>query len=137
MSKINIIKSQNNWGILIGGLEIRRLCLDFSLILELWEQDNVLTIRIESPFTLSGATGNYNVDPQKVESIGPALQLLFKTASTLQILENGTLEMVLTDSSCVRVKSETDFEAWEVNSDKGLKIVCMPGGDIAIWQPNS
>jgi hypothetical protein len=33
------------------------------------------------------------------------------------------------------VPADGDYEAWDISSHNGLKLVCMPGGGIAVWLP--
>jgi hypothetical protein len=52
----------------------------------------------------------------------------------------GELCLTFADGSTLLAESEPDFEAWDlqgVNGElRGLRLVCMPGGDVAFWSPD-
>jgi Family of unknown function (DUF6188) len=35
----------------------------------------------------------------------------------------------------LRVPSSDDYEAWTLVGPDGLRLVSMPGGELAIWKP--
>mgnify|MGYP001608480272 CR=1 FL=1 len=50
------------------------------------------------------------------------------------IKPDGSLELGFAPgNSKIIVNSHSDFEAWSIFSPEGLKVICMPGGELAIW----
>lgn len=47
--------------------------------------------------------------------------------------EDGTLWLEYESGSSIRVFSDADFEAWSVVGADGFRVVCMPGGQLAVW----
>lgn len=47
---------------------------------------------------------------------------------------DGTLTLRFTHAE-VRVPPDPDFEAWNFGERRGVLVICMPGGDIAIFGP--
>lgn len=48
----------------------------------------------------------------------------------------GTLTVAFGNADLV-VPYDEMYEAWQMRSDDGLLIVSRPGGDLAIWRPES
>ncbi|MCE1177934.1 MAG: DUF6188 family protein [Micrococcales bacterium] len=55
----------------------------------------------------------------------------------VQVLEDSTLRIDVTDGQWVQARASDDFEAWEIHTDDGLLAVCMPGGGFALWLDGS
>jgi Family of unknown function (DUF6188) len=62
----------------------------------------------------------------------------------LSVLSQGASEITLTGGQLVisfetglalKVDPDQRYESWQISSDDGLLIVCMPGGELAIWYP--
>ncbi|MFI2337943.1 DUF6188 family protein [Nocardia rhamnosiphila] len=47
--------------------------------------------------------------------------------------ENGTLHLEFESGISVRVFADPDYEAWSVVGADGFRVVCMPGGELAVW----
>ncbi len=131
---ISFVDNPDFWEISIKGRQITRCCLDYALTIDLWDLDDSLTVKFENPFKLISANKNYEVNPQNPKSIEPMLQLLFEEVLTLKISKSGKLEMSFVNGSYLWTDPHEEYEAWELNSSKGLKFVCMPGGEVAIWE---
>jgi hypothetical protein len=46
----------------------------------------------------------------------------------------GRLDIVFAGLT-IAVPPDERYEAWQVRADNGLLMVCVPGGDVAIWKP--
>lgn len=50
--------------------------------------------------------------------------------------EDGTLVLAF-EHGRIEVPSFEDGEAWQMYNDKGFRIICMPGGKLAVWSEDS
>jgi len=61
------------------------------------------------------------------------LSVLNRPATDVAIVEG---ELTVTfDNLTLSVDPDEQYESWQINSDDGLLIVCMPGGELTIWYP--
>jgi hypothetical protein len=63
------------------------------------------------------------------------LSVLGHTVTGLD-LSGGHLTVTFDGERKLRVTPDPDYESWQVNSDDGLLIVCLPGGGLSVWLPN-
>lgn len=82
---------------------------------------------------------NYNgkdikIDPEDMDSKKNLLSFYKSVISSFSINQRGDLEIQFNGGSQkISNPSADKFEAWELNSLDGIKVVCMPGGKLAIW----
>lgn len=48
---------------------------------------------------------------------------------------DGQLDVVF-DSLSISVPRDDNYEAWQIRGDDGLMVVCVPGGELAVWLPD-
>ncbi|MGW3279436.1 DUF6188 family protein [Nocardia rhamnosiphila] len=46
---------------------------------------------------------------------------------------NGTLQLKFESGSSIWVFADSNYEAWSVVGAEGFRMVCMPGGELAVW----
>jgi hypothetical protein len=46
---------------------------------------------------------------------------------------DSALRLAFDDGSSIEVGSDPDYEAWVMSADDGSMLVCMPGGQLAMW----
>lgn len=56
---------------------------------------------------------------------GPAQSAIVNT--------DGVLEIAFANRARIKALPEDNYEGWELDGPKGLKIISCPGGDLAIW----
>ncbi len=118
--------------------EITRCYVDYQFSL-LFAETGALVV-IEQEFSILGAHGEQRFDPEKWAGLGSALEsLLFKKVAEVKAHRSGELEITFTHGDVLRVMPNADYEAWHVvgtasvASGDHASIVCMPGGELAIW----
>jgi hypothetical protein len=52
-------------------------------------------------------------------------------------LTDGHLAIDFDHGLWLGVKPDQRYESWQINSDDHLLIVCTPGGDLAVWYPDT
>jgi hypothetical protein len=136
MTTMMITPREDGWTLPVAGSRITRLCLDNQSVRLLCE--NMIEISIEESFTLYPASRRAQVlDPAgDAMDLAPALQIMRQVIREGTAFSDGRLEIEFADDSRISVPGGTDFEAWTISGPggpDGLKVVSIPGGDLAIW----
>jgi hypothetical protein len=65
------------------------------------------------------------------------LRLRRPGATQCLAFKGGRLDVKFDDGTRLQVPMDLEFEAWEISGTgavAGLKIVSMPGGELAVWR---
>jgi hypothetical protein len=105
--------------------------VEYSILLRL---SDGFFIRIESRLTLDfpGGTVVWSPDDRRSEPLQPFLDLTGQAIAE-SATDSGILTLAFTNGSRLCVKPDRDYEAWTVSGPDGMLVVCMPGGELAIW----
>lgn len=105
---------------------------EFTVGLQLSDQ---FFVRIESPFTLALSTGSFSLSPEEdpAESFQPLGQLVGHTITESSVDSDGNLSISFDNSASLVVRPDSGYEAWTVSGPEGMLVVCMPGGELAVW----
>lgn len=118
----------------VEGLSIARCVVDHAFSLEAFRDDDVVTLRIGGPFTVTAGNGVKHVlDPSEPANLGPAIALVRALVRRARASAEGRLGLVFDDGREVVIEPNEDFEAWELVGPKGAKAVCSPGGGVSTW----
>jgi uncharacterized protein DUF6188 len=101
-----------------------------SLRLELHSPNAIWTLVIGGTFSVTRSTKNDRLVPSMTpisDLVGNAV-LLFRCRKA-----DGELEIRFTHDWVVIVEPDPDYEAWEIYSTRGEKLVAVPGDGIAKW----
>lgn len=94
-----------------------------------------MDIGIGSPFVLRDGDIETLVDPELPETVGPVLTLLRSPVELVRIFGSGDLEMHFRDGRLLRVPFSESYEAWELGCQSIDKVISLPGGSLAWWNP--
>ncbi len=87
-------------------------------------------------FTVHTATGDIRISPANGYP-GPEEDRLREAVKqeirSTTVDESGGLTVAFADGARLRIEPDEDYEAWTVTGPKGFMVVCMPGGELAIW----
>ncbi len=50
-------------------------------------------------------------------------------------MDKGVLRLQFEGDNMICVPVDPKYETWELIASDGLKIVCTPSGELAIWSP--
>lgn len=117
----------------VEGLSIARCVVDHAFSLEALRDDNLITLRIEGPFTVTENGVQHALDPSEPAKLGPAIALVRAVVIRARASSEGRLGVVFDDGREVTVEPNDDFEAWELSGPKGAKAVCSAGGGVSTW----
>jgi Family of unknown function (DUF6188) len=89
------------------------------------------------PSALTGYQQSHLLDPGgDALSLAPALRIMRQVLQEGTAFHDGRLELTFHGASRISVPVGNEFEAWGLTGPggiDGLKIVSLPGGELAIW----
>jgi Family of unknown function (DUF6188) len=95
-------------------------------------------IRVENDFVLTvrGIQSPISPENDSADSTTERLQpLASETVTSAVAHDNGILVLTFANAATLQVEPDAQYEAWTFAGPKGAKVVCMPGGELAIWSP--
>lgn len=95
-------------------------------------------IRIEVDFSLRTPDGNFDLSPGPSDAQADHLRALLYQKITFSVAEeSGALSLGFSNGSRLHVDPHDSYEAWTVAGPGGMKVVAMPGGELAVWSPEN
>jgi hypothetical protein len=91
-------------------------------------------LTIETPITVERA-GDVQVAEPHSQLVVMTLLGLLDQAAEPTVANSGQLTLRFTGGTTLIVPPDDKYEAWQLRDDDDLLIVCMPGGELAIWLP--
>lgn len=132
----DVSETLDRWVLPVADQPVATCCIDYGFTLLF---GNHLTVRIEQPFVYRTARGvEHLIIPEgDPAGLAPALSLCRQVARHGFAFKDGHLELLFVDGSMVSVPTAEDLEPWELSSPDGLRVVSLPGGNLAIWRARS
>jgi hypothetical protein len=130
---VPLVKHGKRYELPLAGRVISQCLVDFAFSLAIFGDDHDSFLRIEEAFTLDRGESSVRLNPGEPSSLGPALALHNKLVTSAHVSQGGALVVSFSDNTRLKVRPNATYEAWEFNASTGLKVVCMPGGELAIW----
>ena len=133
-----VTEHESYWTVPLDGKAVCRFLVDNQLQIQFFEpQDEETTIVIEGQFTLDIDGEVRTLHAAEPAALGPVFALFRAVVETTLALKNGKLEVKFREGAKISAMPHRDFESWSIVGARGLRIVCMPGGELAIWDPDS
>jgi hypothetical protein len=118
-------------------MEVSRFCLDNTVSILFFQEDNYLTLRIDNEFRFMHAGETITLQPGNLPSLMPIFVLFEATVQEAYADESGKLTVRFKSGDILEVDANEQYEAWEIygmgGSTEKLMIVCTPGGELSIW----
>lgn len=116
----------------LRGRAVTAQTVEYTLGLELTDG---YYVRIESPFTVMYGADRISLSPEEdaAEAFEPLRRLIGQTILESTSDETGALTIVFEDGTRLLVNPDSAYEAWTVTGPDGMMIVCMAGGELAVW----
>ena len=133
-----LVETADAWELPLVGLTVSQLQIDYAFALVLaGSPGGSFSCQVECPFVLvRPGRGEERIEPAADPAgLGPALAVLRRDVTRATAARSGELEIVLSEEMTLRVPPSDDYEAWNVVGPHGLRVVCMPGGELAIRKP--
>jgi RimJ/RimL family protein N-acetyltransferase len=123
------------WEIAAPALAVTQCRVDYAVDFVLADADAAFLVRIEQPFVLTDADGRERlIDPERrPPETAPVLALLDRPVLRVAAFADGRLELGFAGAARVEVAAGTDHESWQLSGPDGLRLVSMPGGELAVW----
>jgi hypothetical protein len=101
----------------------------WSLQLELQSSEAAWTLRIGGAFSLAKSTGDAPITatPSVTPLIGESV-LVMRARKV-----DGALEARFSHDWVLTVEADPDYEAWEMYSSRGERLIAVPGNGVAKW----
>jgi hypothetical protein len=133
----SLVERPDEWVLPVAGRSATRCVVDHAFSIHMGEPDESYQLRIESDFFLTGPESRSYLSMERPRELGVALGVLRQSIISARAYKSGKLEVLFTSDIGIVVEPSPDFEAWELVGDDGLRIVCTPGGDLAVWKPSA
>jgi hypothetical protein len=133
-----LVDAGNHWKLNLEGGSVDRCCFDYGVTFILSNGALSCELRIERPFTIVvPGWGIHRVDPDEAVDLEQALSLLRRKVDSATVTKEGDLKLHLGDRTTLQVAPDENFEAWTLTASTGARLVCLPGGEVAVWPDRS
>lgn len=132
---MQITQTETGWRVPVPDALVVRCIVDYAFTIDMQSQNATLSVRIGTDFTLQVGETAKVLSVHDTLSLGEALIMFNKRLLHLTANKNGDLELDFSDQIKIKVKPDQQSEAWDLTFSNGAKIVCVPGGKLAIWDP--
>lgn len=134
-----LIEAADRWLVPVAGLTVTQCRLDFAFTLVLaGEDEGLFYVTIEEAFSVaaSAEAEGLVVDPEgDPVQMAPALRVLRQDVERAVAFKDGRLELAFGDGAVLRAPLGKGYESWNIAGPAGLRLVSMPGGELAVWSP--
>jgi len=89
---------------------------------------------IEAAFSVAGAGSAERTDPEDpAVALGPRVRALAGRTVTTAASSGGNLGVECAGGVRLDVPVDDSYEAWQLHGPDGYRVVCTPGGELAVW----
>jgi hypothetical protein len=111
------------------GFSLERISIDYGIECILQSADRWINLR----FTSARLSEVKLIEVDDRDSIPHLLRLLHFDVTELQVDDDSVLIVIFQNGAELRVYPNDEFESWELVTSDSMRMVCMPGGQIAEW----
>jgi hypothetical protein len=132
-----LIEHDDYWVLPLGGNTLVSMIIGHALKMEfVGLQDEEATIWIGGELQLTSKGTQYKMRGDVPSSLAPVLGLCRSVVDSAVTHKDGRLEITFRNGENLCAYPLADTESWEVTGERSLRVVCMPGGDLAVWEPD-
>jgi hypothetical protein len=116
---------------------IAQICFGYQVVLKITPAvSTVIQVVFSTPFDLVVGDEGFSVDPESLspESAAAVVSLLRKGIDDATIADDGELLLNLEGRVRIRSRPSEAFEAWEFTDPGWGKAICLPGGEIGVFE---
>jgi len=133
----SLIEHDDFWRVPLTGRTVSRFLIDNALCIEFIDPDReYVMITLEQEFHLEVNRISYALSPKIPTQLGPVFFLRHNTVKDALAFKDGTLKLEFANGDKLAIGAHPKYEAWGVAGDHGLRVICLPGGDLAVWDPD-
>jgi hypothetical protein len=127
----------DRWELGFGGGVIDRCCFDYAVVLHMLDGSSRWDVRLEQPFAVTTSDGTEHlIVPEEAVHIDQVLTVLRSTIEQAVAFKDGHLELRVSQGAVLQAPPNEGFEAWTVTGPHHVQLVCLPGGEVAVWSPD-
>ena len=130
-----LIDKGDYWVLPLHGRFVTRCFVDSAFGIELWSKEDSFTIRIEGPFVFQETSKKYELSAEEPTKLCQVLSILNTEVSSVLAFKKGRLWIAFSDERCISVDASPSHEAWEIFGGADMRVISLPGGDLAVWGP--
>ncbi|MEU1077227.1 MULTISPECIES: DUF6188 family protein [unclassified Streptomyces] len=132
MTRSDVVELDDRWRFPLAGLTVTQVRVDHQLGLRLGEDAE---INVETDAAMDHRDGGPTTPlvPERQE-VAAALGLIGRAVTEVTALKDGRLLVEFDQGTRLTVAADADFEAWNITGPDTFRVVCMPGGELAIWR---
>jgi hypothetical protein len=134
----DLIEYDDYWLIPIAGASVSKLVFDLALKLEFIDakqEDTLVWIGGDIQLKMGGT--EYTLQGDNAKELAPILGLWGALVDFIKAHKDGRLEIRFKAGNTLSAYPQPTTEAWGLTGQRWLRIVCMPGGDLAVWIPEN
>jgi hypothetical protein len=133
---MELVETAEHWDVPVSDSEVTRVSFDWAVSLLIGSGEATFEVRIEGEILLEDADeAGLTIDPEgDPQQLAPVLSLLRQPVDHVCALKNGELRIGLSSGTTLRVAASDEFEPWEISGPRGMRIVSVPGGNVAVWR---
>lgn len=114
------------------GHSVIRVCFDMAFTILTSEGDQ---FRIQTDAVIhTPEQGKVQFDPENPDAAVTFLvRLMSDVITNAKVRPGSSLVIEFESAATLTVPPHIDYEAWGIVGRRGKRVVCMPGGQIAMW----
>ncbi|MFD9797155.1 DUF6188 family protein [Streptomyces sp. NPDC059070] len=120
------------WRLPLNGLPVSQLRVDHQLGLRLGE-DAWISVETAAMVEDAGGGPALRLVPEQQE-VAAALRLFGKAVAEATAFKDGRLLVEFDTGTRLTVAADPHFESWNIVGPNDVRVVCRPGGELALWQ---
>jgi hypothetical protein len=134
MTSEHLVDAGDRWDLGLIGAAVDQCCFDYAVVLHFRSNDSVWEVRLEAPFAMRTAEGTEHlVLPEEAVHLESVLTILRTSIEGATAFKDGHLKLELSNGTVLDAPPDEGFEAWTLTGPDGLMLVCLPGGEVAVW----
>jgi hypothetical protein len=133
---VELIEVSGGWLVSLADAAVTRCCVDYGFTLVVSGEAESFEVRIEQAFVVRRVGSDVRCEPGgDPKMLQAALTVLHTGVIEVMASRDGQLSLRFADDAELRVPASEEFESWTLVGPAGLRLVSMPGGELAVWKP--
>jgi hypothetical protein len=130
--ELRLVEFTDRWEFSHTDFVVTRCSIDYAFSITLLRDNRYVTIRIENDFIFKKNGKALTISVADTKTLVEILAILHKQLRDIKMYKTGQLELHI-DKFEIIVEPDEKYETWNLTSDNGLLVVCIPSGKLAIW----
>lgn len=133
MEKLDFVEHQDRWVFSdINAPLLQVVVRRFQLLLDLPHNDTLIQIEFIECHVHDAACKHF-VSVSNTKSLHTLFDLLRMNVLAITAYKHGELEIAFENEHRLLCAPDDNYEAWQIQTSAGQRIISTPGGELAIW----